>query len=141
MRYRCYSCRCWWSIPREGALPIALLLLELHASFHLHQLDVVVGGTLTGSSAVVVGMQVGIGLRGTDVVNRVDGVVTTGDGLCHSHIAGVHGGSRDRAHGGDRVTSCSHLWDGGENRRRLHIRVELSALDKIVNGFFNLYSD
>jgi len=87
----------------ERTLPIALL--ELHTSFHLQQLNVVVGGTLTGSSAGIVRMQVGIGLRGTDIVDRVDGVMTTGDGLRHSHIVGVHGGSRDRAHGGDRITS------------------------------------
>jgi hypothetical protein len=117
----------------------SISLLKLHASFHLHQLNVVVGGTLAGTSGCVVRMQVCVRLRRTDVIDGMNRVVTTGDGLCHSRIVGVHGGSRDRAHCRDRVTSSSHLWDGGNNRRRLDIGIKFSTLDKIVNRFFNLY--
>ena len=122
----------------EGAFSVALLL-ELHASFHLHQLNVVVGGTLAGTSGCVIRMQVCVRLRRTDIIDGVNRVVTTGDGLCHSRIVGVHGRSRDRTHCRDRVTSSSHLWDGGKNRRRLDIGIQFSTLGKIVNRFFNLY--
>jgi len=114
-------------------------LLELYASFHLHQLNVVVGGTLAGPSGRVIRMQVCVGLRRTNIIDGMDRVVTTGDGLCHSYIVGVHGRSRDRGHCRDRVTSSSYLWDWGKNRRRRHIRIKFSTLDKIVNRLFNLY--
>jgi hypothetical protein len=127
-------------------LPVTLLLLLLllqgSPTLELEELDVVLGSALSGTLARIVGVEVGVRLGGTDVVDGVDRVVAGGDGLGHAQVAGRverragHGSHRGRhgiTPGGD-----GDLRDGREDRPGRDARIELAALDKVVDGLLHL---
>lgn len=124
-------------------LPVTLLLLlQSSPTLELEELHVVLGGALSGTLARIVGMEVGVRLGGTDVVDGVDRVVAGGDGLGHAQVAGrVEGRAGDGSHRGRHGITpggCGDLRDRREDRPGRDARVQLAALDKVVDGLFHL---
>jgi hypothetical protein len=84
-------------------------------------------------------MEVRIRLGRTDVIHRMKRVVTGGHGLSHADVAGrgVEGRSGHGSHcRGDGITTGADgdLGDGGKDGGRRDARIQLAALDEVVDG-------
>jgi hypothetical protein len=112
--------------------------LKSNTTFELHQLAVVVRGALTSTLIGIVRVEVRVRLRRADIVHRVDRIMTRRHCLGHTNIIRVQRGSRDRRRR-HRITARD-LCNRSRGRRGLHVGVQFSTFDEVVNGFLDLYN-